>query len=191
MSLDHSPGPTSLPLAIIYSAAYNSDVKEVRKLALTFWLTLPVFYGLWLFFTGTFSLHELEIGILAALLASAGMVVVANYYSVPFSPTAKDLLALWRLPWYLLSGTWEVFFVAARDLVGSKGAKSVFRISPFDAGSKDDPRRTARRLLAVLYTTIAPNFIVVGINASDQKMLFHQIERSSVPKMTRQLGAEA
>ncbi len=166
-------------------------MKEVRKLALVFSLSLPAFYGFWLFFTGTFSPHELEIGIIAALLASSGLVVVAHCYSVPFSPTLKDLLSLWRLPWYLLSGTWEVLFVAARDLVGGKQAESVFRVALFDAGNKDDPSKTARRVLAVLYTTIAPNFIVMGVNASDQKMLFHQIERGSVPKMTQQLGAQA
>ncbi len=161
------------------------------KVGVTFCWTLPVFYGMWLFFVGTFSLHELLIGIIAAVLASAGMVVVTIFYQTPFSPGAADLLALWRLPWYLVSGTWEVLVVAAKDLVGSERAESVFRVAPFDAGATKDPRKTARRALAAIYTTIAPNFIVLGVNPSDHKLLFHQIKRSSVPKMTEQLGAEA
>ncbi len=165
-------------------------MKHAGKLALTFCATLPVFYGLWLLFTGTFSLHELLIGVIAAVLASSGMVVVAMYYSTAFAPGVLDLFAFWRLPWYLFSGTWEVLFVAATDLLGIDPAESVFRIAPFDAGTQDDPRKTARRVLAVLYTTIAPNFIVMGINASDQKILFHQIKRSSIPKMAQQLGAK-
>jgi len=166
-------------------------VKQVVKIVVTFCSTLPAFYGLWLLFTGTFALHELLIGIIAAVLASVGMVVIAINYSTPFSPTVRDLLALWRLPWYLLSGTWEVLSLAAKDLAGRDRAESVFRVAPFDAGSEKNPRKTARRTLAVAYTTVAPNFIVLGVNASDQKMLFHQIKRSSVPKMTEQLGAEA
>ena len=81
--------------------------------------------------------------------------------------------------------------VAARDSIGGKRAQSLFRVSPFRAGARENPHAAARRALAVAYTTVAPNFIVLGINADGQRMLFHQIERSSVPKMTEQLGAEA
>jgi hypothetical protein len=42
-----------------------------------------------------------------------------------------------------------------------------------------------------VYTTTAPNFIVIGIDPDLSRMLFHQIERSSVPKMTRELGAQS
>ena len=166
-------------------------MKDARKTALTFCLTLPAFYGLWLLFVGTFSLHELLIGIIAAVLGSVGMVVIELNYSAPFSPSLMDLLALWRLPWYLLSGTWEVLSVAAQDMIGVDRADSLFRVARFEAGAKKNPRTTARRVLAAVYTTVAPNFIVLGVNASDQKLLFHQIKRSSVPKMTEQLGAEA
>ena len=166
-------------------------VTQVLQIAVTFWLTLPAFYGLWLLFTGTFSLHELLIGIIAALLASVGMVVVTICYSTPFSPTAKDVLAMWRLPWYVVSDTWVVLLVAAKDLIGMHRADSLFRVVPFEAGAKGDPRKSARRVLAVVYSTMAPNSIVLGVNVSDQKLLFHQIKRSSVPKMTRQLGADA
>jgi multisubunit Na+/H+ antiporter MnhE subunit len=166
-------------------------VKNKIKVALIFCSTLMPFYLLWLIFTGTFELHELLIGIIAAVFASVGMVVLGLEFPVPFSPSISDLLALWRLPWYLLSGTWEIFEVAAKDVLRIDRAKSLFRISRFDAGSKDDPRKTARRALATTYTTVAPNFIVLGVNASNQRLLFHQIQRSSVPKMTEQLGAEA
>lgn len=154
-------------------------------------VTLPISYLFWLIFVGTFSVHELLIGIIAALFTTVGMVVVTLNYPALFSPTLADLLACWRLPWYLLSGTWEVLAVAAKDLLGMKPAQSLFRVSPYEPGTKEDPHRTARRVLAVIYTSIAPNFIILGINPRDQKLLFHQIERSSVPKMTEQLGAEA
>jgi hypothetical protein len=152
--------------------------------------SVPAFYLLWLVFVGTLSLHELLVGAIAALLAGLGLLVVTLQYPPRFSPDMSDLLACWRLPWYLLSGTWEVLIVAARDCLGGKRAQSLFRVSPFRAGTRHNPRATARRALAVVYTTVAPNFIVLGVNANDPQMLFHQIERGSVPKMTEQLGAE-
>ena len=148
-----------------------------------------IFYLFWIAFSGTFATHELLVGIIGAVLATSGMVVVNLQYPARFSPRLANLLAIWRLPWYMLSGTWEIAIVAAKDLIGVKPAKSLFRIARFDAGREDDPRANARRVLAAGYTTAAPNFIILGVNASDQTLLFHQIERSSVPKMTRQLGA--
>lgn len=165
-----------------------SNVRSVLTLA---GLSLPIFYLFWLIFVGTFSSHESLIGIIAAALGSAGLAVVNAYDPSRFCPTLMELLSLWRLPWYLISGTWEIAVVAAKDLLGIQRAKSLFRVVDFEAGSKEDPRSTARRVLAVSYTTAAPNFIVLGINTSDQKLLFHQIERSSVPKMTQVLGAQA
>jgi multisubunit Na+/H+ antiporter MnhE subunit len=148
-----------------------------------------VFYVFWIIFSGSFSAHELLIGIVGALLSTIGLVVVNLHYPARFSPTISELATTWRLPWYVLSGTWEIAAVATRDLIGIKPAKSLFRVAPFAAGEKDDPRANSRRVLAVGYTTVAPNFIILGVNASDQTLLFHQIERSSAPKMTKELGA--
>lgn len=165
-------------------------MRRVSQLAVPVGSSLFICYLLWLIFVGTFALHELLVGILGTFLATLGLLVVTVQYPPRFLPGIPDLLACWRLPWYLLSGTWEVALVAAKDCIGSKRAQSVFRVSPFRAGTTENPHATARRALAVLYTTVSPNFIVLGINAKSQTMLFHQIERSSVPKMTEQLGAE-
>jgi hypothetical protein len=144
---------------------------------------------MWIIFVGTFSFHELLVGIIATLLATAGLCIIAIQYPARFAPSISELLSFWRLPWYLVSGTWEIMKVAGLDWAGIDRAKSLFRVASFDAGKKDDPRAVARRVLAVTYTTAAPNFIVLGINASNQELLFHQIERSAVPKMVIDLGA--
>jgi multisubunit Na+/H+ antiporter MnhE subunit len=166
-------------------------VKDLGKLAFTVLLELPVAFLLWLLFVGTFANHELLIGLVAILVAAAGRVVIEIHYALKFSPTIAELLSLWRLVWYALSGTAEIVLVAARDLLGIKRAQSLFRVADFKAGKQDDAHDTARRVLAVVYTTIAPNFIVLGINPKDQKMLFHQIERSGIPQMTQSLGAQS
>ena len=151
--------------------------------------SVGIFYLFWIVFAGSFATHELLIGTIGAVLATSGIVVINLQYPAKFSPSVSNLLAIWRLPWYVLSGTWEIAVVAAKDFIGIKPAKSLFRIARFDAGEKDDSRANARRVLAAGYTTVAPNFIVLGVNTSDQSLLFHQIQRSSVPKMTRELGA--
>lgn len=161
------------------------------KLALTLAFWACASYLLWIIFTGTFALHELLLGIFAALLSTLGLGIVNIKYPARFRPTLGELLAFWRLSWYLLSGTGEVWLVAARDLIGGKPANSIFRLAEFEAGEQDDPHCTARRVLATAYTTVAPNFIVLGVNPREQKLLFHQIERSSVPRMTKQLGAKS
>lgn len=154
-------------------------------------LTLPFFFVFWMVFVGTFASHELEIGLLATAITGAGLFVIDIHYQSRFDASLSEILSLWRIPWYLLSGTWEIVLVALKDTLGIKPAHSIFRLAEFAAGSRDNDHDAARRTLAVAYTTTAPNFIVLGINSSDQKLLFHQIERSSVPKMTKELGAKA
>ena len=152
-------------------------------------LGLALSYLAWIIFVGTFSFHELLVGIIGAALATGGMLVVNLQYPARFSPKMGELLTLWRIPWYLLSGSWEIVMVAGKDLLGIKPAESLFRLCGFEAGQTDDPHDVARRVLAVSYTTATPNFIVLGVNTNSRKMLFHQIERSPVPKMTKELGA--
>ena len=118
------------------------------------------------------------------------MCVIDVEYPARFSPSLGELLSLWRLPWYLVSGTWEVLKVAAADFLGIDKADSLFRVVEFEAGSKDGSRSVARRVLAVTYTTMTPESIVLGINTNTQQMLFHQLKRSSVSQMTQRLGAE-
>ena len=101
----------------------------------------------------------------------------------------RDVVACWRVPWYVVSGVWEITVVMVKDLVGAKKAGSLYRVCGFET-SKDEPLKVARRALATGYTTLAPNFIVIGIDYAQSRMLFHQLERSSVPLMTQELGAK-
>ena len=146
-------------------------------------------YVCWMVFVGSFARDELLLGVAAVVLAGFGLRVVQLSYPARFSPSLRELAAGWRMPWYLISGTYEITVVSLRDLFGYERAKSVFRVARFRSGADTNPQGAARSALAVAYTTVAPNFIVLGINAKQQQMLFHQIERSSVPRMTQELGA--
>jgi multisubunit Na+/H+ antiporter MnhE subunit len=164
-------------------------MKGRGKLAVVIAIALPLFYVFWLVFVGTFSAHELEIGIVATMLATAGTVVIDVQYPSRFVPSVGELLSVWRLPWYLLSGTVQILMVALRDLFGTP-APSLFRVVRFHAGARDE-RAVARRVLAVGYTTMTPTSIVLGINSNDQKLLVHELQRNPVSKMAKQLGARA
>jgi multisubunit Na+/H+ antiporter MnhE subunit len=166
-------------------------MNDSRDFRLSILLSFPVFYLFWILFVGTFAFHELLIGIAASLLATLGLFIINACYPAKFSPTLRELLSLWRIPWYLVSGTWEIVEAAGKDLLGVKRAKSEFQVVPFRAGKKDDGHDTARRVLAVVYSTITPTSIVLGINTGERKLLLHQIERGSVSQMAKDLGAQA
>ena len=169
---------------------YRSGAMKIpRRIASLIALSLPGAYGLWMVFVGTFSAHELMVGIAATLLAVIGMCVIDVQYPARFSPSMAELLSIWRLPWEVVSGTWTVLKLAAADLVGAEKAESLFLVVPFEAGAKEGPRSVARRVLAVTYTTMTPETIVLGININSKQMLYHAIKRGPLPEMTPSLGA--
>jgi multisubunit Na+/H+ antiporter MnhE subunit len=166
-------------------------VKNVKKTFVLLYVSLPIFYLFWIAFVGTFAFHELLLGLIATSVATLGLFIINRRYPAKFSPTLRDVLSLWCVPWYLVSDTWKIVAVAGQDLLGIKSAGSLFRTVQFDAGTKDDTSAVARRVLAVVYTTMTPGTVVLGINVSDQKLLLHELVSSPLPKMTRDLGARA
>ncbi len=164
-------------------------MKSKRQPARIIGLAFLSFYLCWIIFVGTFSSHELLIGIIAALLAVAGLYMINLQYPATFQPTLKELLSLWSIPWYLLCDTWEIVALATKDILGVQTAKSLFQVVPFRAGNKEDPPATARRVLAVIYTTMTPSTLVLGVNTSDQKLLLHRLEPGPVSRVTEDLGA--
>lgn len=145
--------------------------------------------GEWILLVAGTHLHEMEVG--AASIVAAGVFLYFVYCSnrLRIRLDAADLLACWRVPWYLASGVYEITIVLLKDLLSIKRAESLYRVSGFKT-SKHDPHLFGRRVLATIYTTVAPNFIVIGIDYEQSRMLFHQLKRSSVPKMTEELGAQ-
>jgi multisubunit Na+/H+ antiporter MnhE subunit len=69
-------------------------VRNAGKFAAILGVTLPASYLFWLILVGTFSLHELLIGIIAAGLTAAGMLVVTVNYPAPFPTPGSS----WRSP---------------------------------------------------------------------------------------------
>lgn len=143
----------------------------------------------WLAFVGTVSGQELALGAACAVLSSALSAFVLKQMGIPLRIRFKDVIQLLWIVWYLVDGTWEILYVLFKDLAGVKRAESLFRAVGYEHLS--GPRAFVRRALAVAGTTAAPNFIVVGIDTGRELLLFHQIQRSGVPRITKNLGAKA
>jgi hypothetical protein len=144
--------------------------------------------SLWIAFVATSNPHEMLVGLLCVAVTYAFSDFVCRSAATELAFRLRDVLAFWRMPWYILSGIGEITLVLAKDLLRIAPAKNLYRVCGFDA-SAHDPLRMARAVMAIAYTTVAPNFIVLGIDPATSRMLFHQLAASSVPKMTKALGA--
>jgi hypothetical protein len=149
-------------------------------------VTLAVF---WVACVATVRPHELLVGALAVSLSTFFSIGVIRTLPLHFRPSLVNLIQAWRVPWYVVTGAGEMVLVLARDFFGHH-ADSLFRAAPWGPVA-DTGVDTARRVLAIGYTTIAPNFIIIGIDCKRSQMLFHQVEKSEVPIMTQRLGAES
>lgn len=162
-----------------------------RPSRLLWWIAqAAVLFAWWLLLVGTTDTREVLAGAAAALAGAIAMHVVAKQHLAKFMGRLDWLLQIWRMPKYVLTGTWRVLNVLTRQLVGRRPAPSLLLEVDFDACGNDDASST-KRALAVAYTTMTPNFVVIGIDQDRCKMVYHQVRKSEVPQMTRRLGARA
>ncbi len=142
---------------------------------------------LWLVLVGSLHRDELLMGIVLSILATAFLAFVHSREGLELELCAADLLQCVWIPWYVVSGLVEILIVFVKDVGGIQPAKSLYLISGFRA--LHSPRGIVRRALAVVYTNATPNFIVLSIAPENSRMLYHALETSSMPRMTRNLGA--
>lgn len=144
---------------------------------------------LWILLVGGTRRNEMLVGIAVFALCGLFFYRVWQAETVHLDLRLKDLAQGWRIPWYILTGISEISVILFRDCFGIRKADSFYRVSGFKT-AKSDPRLVARHVLAVFYTTMTPNFVVIGIDYRQSRMLFHQLERSAIPLMTQALGAQ-
>jgi hypothetical protein len=144
----------------------------------------------WILLVAGTHIDEMIVGAASVLASGAFLFAVHRQSTLHSDFQLGDIATCWRLPWYVVSGVYEITAILFKDLFGIEKAASFYRVSGFKT-AKLDPVLVSRRVLATTYTTAAPNFIVIGIDYTSSRMLFHQLERSSVPKMTKELGAKS
>jgi hypothetical protein len=145
-------------------------------------------FCLWLLFVNTTRMHELWLAAAASVVAASGAEVVRAQPFADFRPRLVWLIQAWREPWYILEGCATIFWVFFKHFF--RPEPSVLREVVYDPGGSDR-ESAARRALAITYTTVPPNFVVLGIDFDKRVMLVHQVSETETPAMTRNLGAES
>lgn len=143
----------------------------------------------WVLFVSDVKPEDMIVGAVCTLLTVVFSYYITRNSSVAIDLRLTDVVQMWRMPAYLMTGSWEIVKVLFMDLFRVAPAESLFRAAPFE--NLETALGNARRVLAVAYTTATPNFIVVGIDTKTGGMLFHQLSKSEVLTMTRKLGAHA
>lgn len=145
--------------------------------------------GAWLLFTGRFTRGELVVGAVCALLAAVASEIAWGTHLTAFGADPRALAQAYYLPGLMVADAVQLFKVLFRHLFTRHEAQSLMLVVGFDGGAPDDPNDAARRALAIGYTTMTPSNVVLGIDEKKGRMLYHQLEPSDLPKLTRKLGA--
>jgi multisubunit Na+/H+ antiporter MnhE subunit len=145
---------------------------------------------LWILFVGSTNTQELLLGGITSLATITFTVYVCRSSSEELTLLPRDIMQSWRIPWYIASGVYQVSLLAIKAMLLRNEPGDLYRVCGFDTSARD-PVRRARTVLATAFTTAGPSFIVIGVDPAQSRMLFHQIESSTVPKMTKALGAKS
>jgi multisubunit Na+/H+ antiporter MnhE subunit len=154
-----------------------------------FWAAnFVILLGAWFLFVGKIDRAELIAGTAGAAIGATAAQLVWSQRVAAFRGHAAWVLEMWRLPKYMITGSWEIFEVLFLQLFGGRRAESLLLAVPYQA-TGDDAASAALRALAVIYTTSTPNFVVVGVDRKRGHLVFHQLKRSPVLQVTKNLGA--
>lgn len=154
------------------------------------WLLLwALSFALMMLYVGKIAPDEALFAALGSAVAATASKIVLEKRLAPLRAQWRCLAQIWRLPKYLVSGTWEVLLVLARQIFLRRLADSLTYGVAFEAGGDDD-ESAFRRALAIAYTTATPNFVIVGVDRERGLLVYHQIKKGPIPEMTRRLGAK-
>ena len=169
-------------------AAQKSGKGETFPFSMIAVLAISLAIG-WVWLVVGTHLDEMIVGAAVVVVATLFLLLVHRSQPNAIQLHWKDVVQGWRIPWYMASDTWVVTLIFFKDLLHLRSAGSYYRVCGFKC-SKRDPAILGRGVLTTIYMTATPNTIALGIDPQSSRMLFHQLERTSVPKMARALGAQ-
>jgi multisubunit Na+/H+ antiporter MnhE subunit len=153
-------------------------------------MTVAVMACGWILLVAGTKPHELIVGVVSVSAAALFLYQVKRSETLELRFRLADVITGWRVPGYLVVDVWVIVRILMLDLLRIKRARSHYRVWRFKT-AKRRPVSATRGVLATLYTTMAPNSIVVGIDYKQQRVLIHQMERSELTATERELGAKA
>ncbi len=170
-----------LPIAVTRRRTYLRRVLE----GVLLW---AVSFALMMLYAGKLAWDEALIAATGSVVTAIASKIVLQRRLAPVRAEWRCISQLWRLPRYIVRGTWEVTVVLARQIFLRRPADSLLCGVPFEAGGDDD-ESAFRRALAIAYTTATPNFVVLGVDRRRGLLVYHQVQKGPVPEMTKRLGA--
>src|SRR2546423_13537810 len=100
-----------------------------------FWaVNFVVLLGLWFVFVGKVGWNEVIAGTIGCAIAATAAQIVWAQHVAAIRGHARWLLEMWRLPKYMITGSWEIFGVLFRQLFGGRPAESLLLAVPYEAG---------------------------------------------------------
>jgi multisubunit Na+/H+ antiporter MnhE subunit len=133
--------------------------------------------GFYLVVIDTTSLPELYTGAVIALLAAVGYVAAREQERPEPSYRARWMLRAWRPILRIPADVVRVSVELALQLVAPRGRRGTLRAVPFAHGG-EGPGDIGRRAVTELAGSLAPNTIVIGVDAERNLLLVHQLQRS-------------
>jgi multisubunit Na+/H+ antiporter MnhE subunit len=143
----------------------------------------------WFLFVDTVRWTEAVSGVAAAALAAAATEPVRGEEHPRFFPYFRWVLMFWRMPREILRDHWLLLRHLFRIFTERNAPAGAFQEFPFEARG-NDPRSIARRTLAIVYSTLPPNTIVIGIDRKRNTLMQHQLEPCPLSEPVRALEAK-
>lgn len=140
--------------------------------------------GLYLLLVDNAPLPELAMAALAGAIGASGAVLVRRQRERVLRPRARWLLAAWRPLLGLATDVVPlVRALVLRGILRRPGTGALLEL-PFDAGDEDDPRDEAYRVLTQALGSLAPNTLVVDVDARRGVLIAHQLVPTADPART-------
>jgi hypothetical protein len=150
-----------------------------RRERVRFWLGWWVFsLGLWMLLVFKTEPAEIVLGAVAAGFSATAAELVRSRGGVSFSPRARWVLALWRLPWEVLLDCALLTRALWRRVAHGEPIEGSFRVVHFEGCAGDDPRTQARRATAKWLGGVGPNNYVVGFEEGHDAVLLRQLVKT-------------
>ena len=144
-------------------------------------------FVLWCWMTAEFSIANVFVGLLTALLTAAAAEVFRALSLSKFYPHAH----------VVSRGTPGIIVDAVRDcwlLLGillsrpfTRPSRGGFRTLPFEADG-DDSRSETRRALALTLMTVSPNSLAIDIDRRRNLLLYHELAASEPPRIATRMS---
>jgi hypothetical protein len=144
-----------------------------------------IFAAIWFLFVYQASLWEALTAAGAAALTLFSLEEARRHEPLRFRPRAHWVAQTWRLPKAIAVDVWLLIKFLACRLTG-KRRRGLFQLVPFQSPTKG-PRGAAQRALVVLLGTTPPNFVVVEFNMQESYLMVHQLKKTPVPRMIREI----